>query len=65
MNMAKSVAKLLIENLRHPNGLPVECVIADTIGGAASRTLNKASAVRAAGRRGLGFDIVELLHVSR
>jgi L-fucose isomerase len=35
MNMAKSVAKLLTENLRHPNGLPVECVIADTIGGAA------------------------------
>jgi L-fucose isomerase len=35
MNMAKSVARLLTENLRHPNGLPVECVIADTIGGAA------------------------------
>jgi len=35
MNMAKSVATLLTENLRHPNGMPVECVIADTIGGAA------------------------------
>jgi L-fucose isomerase len=35
MNMARSVARLLIENLRHPNGLPVECVIADTIGGVA------------------------------
>ena len=34
-NMAKSVAELLSENLRHPNGLPVECVIADTIGGVA------------------------------
>ena len=33
MNMAKSVAKLLTDNLRHANGLPVECVIADTIGG--------------------------------
>ncbi|MBN2657420.1 MAG: L-fucose isomerase [Spirochaetales bacterium] len=34
MNMAKSAAKLISENLRHPNGLPVECVIADTtIGG--------------------------------
>ncbi|MDA3810706.1 MAG: L-fucose isomerase [Spirochaetaceae bacterium] len=36
MNMAKSAAKLISENLRHPNGLPVECVIADTtIGGIA------------------------------
>ncbi len=34
MNMAKAAAKLICENLRHPNGLPVECVIADsTIGG--------------------------------
>ncbi|MBB6480665.1 L-fucose isomerase [Spirochaeta isovalerica] len=34
MNMAKSAAKLISENLKHPNGLPVECVIADTtIGG--------------------------------
>ncbi len=33
MAMAKSVATLLSENLRHANGLPVECVIADsTIG---------------------------------
>jgi L-fucose/D-arabinose isomerase len=36
MQMAKSAAKFLTENLRHPNGLPVECVIADTtIGGVA------------------------------
>jgi L-fucose isomerase len=35
MNMARGVAHLLTENLRHPNGLPVECVIADTIGGVA------------------------------
>ncbi len=34
MNMAKNAAKFLTENLRHSNGLPVECVIADTtIGG--------------------------------
>ena len=53
MNMAKSVAKLLSENLRYPNGEPVECVIADTcIGGvaeaAAARTNSrkKASAYR-------------------
>jgi L-fucose isomerase len=29
MAMAESVAKLLTENLRHANGLPVECIIAD------------------------------------
>ena len=36
MNMAKSAAKLISENLRHPDGSAVECVIADsTIGGVA------------------------------
>lgn len=36
MGMAKAAAKLIAENLRHPNGAPVECVIADsTIGGVA------------------------------
>lgn len=36
MNMAKSAAKFLSENLKHPNGMEVECVIADTcIGGLA------------------------------
>jgi len=34
MGMAKSVAKLISSTLRHSNGLPVECVIADScIGG--------------------------------
>jgi len=34
MNMAKSAAKLISDNLRYPDGSPVECVIADTtIGG--------------------------------
>ena len=34
MNMAKSAAELISKNLRYANGLPVECVIADTtIGG--------------------------------
>ena len=34
MNMAKNVAKLIESTLRHANGLPVECVIADScIGG--------------------------------
>lgn len=36
MNMANSAAAFLSANLRHANGLPVECVIADTcIGGVA------------------------------
>ncbi len=36
MALAKAVAEFLTENLRHSNGLPVECVIADTcIGGVA------------------------------
>jgi L-fucose/D-arabinose isomerase len=36
MNMAQAAANLITKNLRHPNGLPVECVIADTtIGGVA------------------------------
>lgn len=34
MNMAKSAAKLIAENLKYPDGSPVQCVIADTnIGG--------------------------------
>ena len=34
MGMAKATAKLISSNLRHPNGEPVSCVIADgTIGG--------------------------------
>jgi L-fucose isomerase len=36
MGMARAATRFLSENLRHPNGLPVECVIADTcIGGVA------------------------------
>lgn len=36
MRMAERVANLISSHLRHPNGLPVECVIADTtIGGVA------------------------------
>lgn len=36
MNMAKSAAELISNNLFYPNGMPVECVIADTcIGGVA------------------------------
>jgi len=36
MDMARAAASLISENLRHSNGLPVECVISDTtIGGVA------------------------------
>ena len=36
MAMAENAAKIISENLRHANGLPVECVIAETcIGGVA------------------------------
>ncbi len=39
MNMARTVATFFSENVRHPCGLPVECVIADTcIGGVAEAT---------------------------
>ena len=46
MDMAKRTARLLTERLRHSNGLPVECVMADTcIGGVAeaARTEEKFS----------------------
>jgi L-fucose isomerase len=36
MGMARAAARLITENLKHPNGMPIECVIADsTIGGVA------------------------------
>jgi L-fucose isomerase len=40
MALTRAVAEFLSENLRHANGLPVECVIADTtIGGVAEAAL--------------------------
>jgi len=54
MALAKAVAKLLTENLRHSNGLPVECVIADTcIGGAAEA----AQTAEKFAREGVGVSI--------
>jgi len=54
MNMAKSVAALLTEHLRYPDGRPVECVISDTcIGGVAEAA---ASAEKFA-REGVGVSI--------
>jgi L-fucose isomerase len=54
MGLAKNVARFLSENLRHPNGLPVECVIADTcIGGVAE----SAQAAAKFAREGVGVSI--------
>ncbi|MFW9825923.1 MAG: L-fucose isomerase, partial [Candidatus Thorarchaeota archaeon] len=40
MGMARSVVDFLTQNLKHPNGMPIECVIADsTIGGVAEAAL--------------------------
>jgi len=40
MNMAKNVARLIESSLRHSNGLPVECVVADRcIGGVAEAAM--------------------------
>lgn len=40
MNMARNAASLISENLRYPDGRPVECVISDTcIGGVAEAAL--------------------------
>ncbi|MGI6113129.1 MAG: L-fucose isomerase [Mahellales bacterium] len=54
MNMAKAAARFLEENLKHSNGMPVECVIADTcIGGVAeaARTAEKFA------REGVGVSL--------
>jgi len=54
MDMAKSVAAFLTKNLRHANGLPVECVIADTtIGGVAEA----ARCAEKFAREGVGVSI--------
>lgn len=54
MNMAKAAARFLSENLRHPNGMPVECVIADTcIGGVAEA----AQTAEKFAREGVGVSI--------
>ncbi|MFS0781330.1 L-fucose isomerase [Bacillus sp. 1P06AnD] len=54
MNLAKAVASLLSENIRHSNGDAVECVIADTcIGGVAEA----AQAAEKFAREGVGVSI--------
>ena len=54
MNMAKNVAAFLTANLRHANGLPVECVIADScIGGVAESAQTAAKFAR----EGVGISL--------
>jgi L-fucose isomerase len=54
MNMAQSVARLLTENLRHANGLPVECVIADSTIGRVAETAACAEKFK---KEGVGVSI--------
>ena len=54
MSMAKRVTELLTQNLRYPDGTPVECVIADTtIGGVAE----SAMCAEKFAREGVGLSI--------
>ena len=54
MALARAVAELLTQNLRHANGLPVECVIADTcIGGVAEAAQTAAKFAR----EGVGLSL--------
>jgi L-fucose isomerase len=54
MNMAMRVARLLEENIHHPNGLPVRCVIADTTIG---RVAEAARCAEKFAREGVGLSI--------
>ena len=54
MAMARSVADFLTKNLRHPCGLPVECVIADTCIGGVAEAARAAEKFR---REGVGVSI--------
>jgi L-fucose isomerase len=54
MNMAKATARFLSENLRHSNGAPVECVIADTCIGGVKEAAQTAEKFR---KEGVGVSI--------
>ncbi len=54
MEMARSVARLLSEHLRHANGLPVECVIADTTIGRVAEAARCADKFK---KEGVGLSI--------
>jgi L-fucose isomerase len=54
MAMAQNVARLLTDTLRHANGLPVECVIAD---GTIGRVAESAACAEKFRREGVGLTI--------
>nr|WP_157274475.1 L-fucose isomerase [Paenibacillus fonticola] len=54
MNLALACARFLSENLRHANGLPVECVVADTTIGGVREAASTAEKFR---REGVGVTI--------
>ncbi|MCB8924118.1 MAG: L-fucose isomerase [Ardenticatenaceae bacterium] len=54
MGMAQNVAKFLSDNLRHANGLPVECVIADNCIGGVKEAAETAAKFA---REGVGVSI--------
>ncbi len=54
MRQAQSVAKLISKSLRHPDGTPVECVIADTTIGGVAEAASAAGKFR---REGVGVSI--------
>lgn len=54
MNLALACARFLSDNLRHANGLPVECVVADTTIGGVREAASTAEKFR---REGVGVTI--------
>lgn len=54
MDMAKRVADLISKNLKHPNGMPIECVISDTTIG---RVAEAAKCAEKFEREGVGLTI--------
>jgi L-fucose isomerase len=54
MNMAQAVAEFLTQNLRHANGMPVECVIAD---GTIGRVAETAACAEKFKKEGVGVSI--------
>lgn len=54
MNLALACARFLSKNLRHANGLPVECVVADTTIGGVREAASTAEKFR---REGVGLTI--------
>src|SRR5438477_11118193 len=54
MKMARTAAKFLSDNLRYPNGQPVQCVLADTCIGGAAEAASCAEKFR---REGVGVSL--------